>query len=130
MPSLSPLENAFERMRHRLAAHALAIAPEAARLASLQLARFPAKTNRAHRFRVAAARRAGDASDGDRDRAAAALERALRHLARSLLAHGAVLLQRRALHAEHLPLRFVRIGDESAVEPGGGAADRRHRLRR
>src|SRR5687768_7749173 len=129
MPSLSPLENAFERMHHRLATYALPIAAKATGFALQGLPCRPGETHHSHGFCRSTAAWTGDAGDRDRDRGATLLQRALRHLARGLFAHGAMLLQRRAFHAEHLPLRFVRVGDEGAVEPAGGAADRRHRLR-
>src|SRR5881394_4295199 len=108
MPSLSPLEHAFERVHHRLAAHASPIAPETTGFAPTLLLRRPGKTNHPHRFRVASPRRAGDACDRDRDRGAAFLQRTLRHLASGLLADGPVLLQRGARDAEHFLLRLVR----------------------
>src|SRR5688572_6205948 len=133
MSPLSPLEvlqNPFEGPDNRLAPHAFPVAGELARLAGYRALARPREAHHADRLVRRAAARSGDAGHGERDRALAAAERALRHLARGFLAYRAVRAQRAFLDTEHLALGLVRVGDEAALEPGGGPGHRRDDLRR
>src|SRR2546421_281666 len=99
--SMTPLfkegERAFERMDPRLAPHAFAAALEAQSLAenpgTPSAFCRPGEAHHSYRLRSRSARGPGDAGDRERKRAFAALEGAERHLARGLLAHGAMLEQ-------------------------------------
>src|SRR5262245_21426715 len=104
-------------MDYRLAPYALAVAGEMAGFApDIALAR-PGEANHANRLFARAATRPRDAGDRDAHRAPGAHQRALRHLARGFLAHGAVPLERLGAHAEQLALGVVRVGDTAALEP-------------
>src|SRR6185436_2894170 len=133
MPALSSVEvsqDPFERVYHRLPAHTFPIAPKLLRLAPGRARARPGEAHHAHRLARAAAAGSGHASHRQRHAATPAAERALRHLARGLLADRAVFLQRVLAHAEQLALGVVRIGDEAALEPVGRAGHRGRDLRR
>src|SRR3954469_17055250 len=107
-------KHALQRAHDRLRAHTLPIAAEAPRLGeNVAAAPRPGEAHRTDRFRVAAARRSGDAGHGDRNGRAAMLEGAASHLLRGLLAYGAVVFQRRFRDTKDLALRLVGIGDEA-----------------
>ena len=116
-------------MNHRLSPHAFAVALEVLASRSHLTPARPGEADRADRLARCAAAGTGDAGDRDGDRAAAAAQRAARHLARGLLAHRAVLRSVPLAHAQHLALGRVRIGDVAALEPVRRARDRGHRLR-
>src|SRR5581483_12282577 len=112
-----------------LAPHALAVAFEMARLGRVRPPPDrPGETDGSDRFLGRTARRACDAAHGDRHLRVAAVDRALGHFAYDLFGYGAMLLERVAADAEHLPLRYVGVGDEAALEPGGAARHHGHRL--
>src|SRR5262245_32689262 len=93
MPPLSPLEDAFERMHHRLAAHAFAIPLEMPGLGKDASPGGECEAHHPDRLRITSAARTGDAGDRDRDRAAALLQRTLCHFAGGLLADSSIFLQ-------------------------------------
>src|SRR5688572_8877090 len=130
LSSLEMLQNPFEGPDYRLAPHAFPVAGELARLAGYGAPARPREAHRADGLSRAAAAGAGDAGHGKRDRALAAVERALRHFARGFLADRAVRVQRALLHTEQLTLGLVRVSHEAALEPGGGPGHRRDDLRR
>src|SRR5215813_2452852 len=108
--ALSSLERAhdpFEREDHGLPSDALPVAGEVARLRAHCVAPRPAEAHRADGLLGRPARRTRHPGDGHRNRSLAALERAARHLARGLLADGAVRLEGGRPHAEELLLRLV-----------------------
>lgn len=87
------------------------------------VARGEGQMNQADRLFGRAAARPGDAGDGDGQVGGRCGEGAPGHGADSRLAHRAVALDRRRRHAEDLPFGGVGIGDEAAVDDGGGAGD-------
>src|SRR5204863_9237473 len=111
------LKHLCQRVFDRLSAHRLAVAGKMPRFRSRSAVFLcPREAHRAYGLVAAAARGTGDAGDGERHRAAAALERTERHVARGLFADGAMPLDGVGAHAEHLLLGLVRIGDEAALE--------------
>ena len=62
------------------------------------------------------------------DLRAAVRKRTDRHRAGDRFAYRAEVAQVGRRHAEHLHLRFVRVGDEAAVVPGTRARHERHRV--
>src|SRR5690348_9431437 len=121
----------MESALYRLPAHRFAVAGETPGLGARECPlRRPGEAHGTDRLFGAAATGARDAGDGERDVGAAMRERAERHFARGLFAHRAVARERLRAYAEHLLLRGVRIGNEAALEPAGGAGDRGKRLRR
>src|SRR5918999_6084729 len=93
LSSVEGFDNPFERADDGLPAHAFAVAREGLGFAPQPVRGAPGKTNHADGLFRRAATGARDAGDPQRDRAFAPRERSLRHLARGLLAHGAVLFQ-------------------------------------
>src|SRR6478672_7126269 len=89
------VDEPLECHRHGLPPHPLAPAPEEepARLRGTILL-GPREPDEAHGLARHGAARTGDAGDGDTERGTAARERTLGHLARGLLAHGAMREQR------------------------------------
>src|SRR5712692_65810 len=129
LSSAKHFQHALQRPDDGLYAHAFAIPREAARFAPDGVAAArPREAHHSHRLRCAAAGRSGDAGHGHRNVAAAALERAARHLACGLLADRTAAFERFGPHPEELLLRVVRIRNEAALEPPGRSRHRGHRL--
>src|SRR6185503_19526636 len=122
------LQDPFQGAENRLPAHALAIAGEMPGFDDGFLLVGPREAHRAHGLLAAAAARAGDPGDRERERALRPRERAFGHLARGLLAHRTVLLQGVRADAEELLFRSIRVGDEAALEPVRRTGDRGHGL--
>src|SRR5512135_1126869 len=100
---VKPLDGALQRAHHRLPPDLLPIAAEMPRFtAHGTVLRCPGEANHPHRLAGRPAARARDPRDGERESAAARRERPERHLARCLLAHRTVALERLAAHAEKL----------------------------
>src|SRR5712692_8832501 len=130
LSSATHFQHALQRPDDGLFAHAFAIPREAARFApDGVVAARPREAHHPHRLRCAAAGRSGDSGHGHRYVAAAALERAARHLAGGLFADRTAAFKRFSPHPEQLLLRVVRVGDEAALEPVGGSRYRGHGLR-
>src|ERR687896_2290229 len=104
LSSVERFQDPFQRADYGLPAHAFPVAGEAPGLASQIAGTGPTEAHRAHRLLPRPAAGPCDAGDGERNGGAAALERAARHLARRLFAHGTVALQRLARYAEELVL--------------------------
>src|SRR5512138_1703321 len=68
---------------------------------------------------------AGDSGDRQSNLRTDRAPRPRGHLPNDFLAHGAVLGDCHALHAEHLHLHFVVVGDHAAKDNGARTADRR-----
>src|SRR5438105_9011313 len=133
MARLSPVKGfqyPFQGVDNGLAAHALAVAGEAQGFAAHFLVARPGEAHGADRLVLAAAGRAGNAGDRERDGRLAAPERAERHFTRRLLAHRPMYPQGIGAHAEHLLLGAIRIRHETAVEPRRRSRHRGHDLRR
>src|SRR6185295_9670323 len=93
MPALSSVEvsqDPFERVYHRLPAHTFPIARKLLRVAPGRARARPGEAHHADGFGRAAAAGPGDPGHGEGHGAPSAAERALRHLARGLLADRAV----------------------------------------
>ena len=118
---LQEMRELHQRMPHRGGAHGSAVAREVLALAVRAPVHAPAPARPCPRACLRCRRGAGHARDGHADLGVRVRQRALGHGAGHGLAHGAVLVDQRGGHAQHLGLGGVGIGDKAALKPLAGA---------